>query len=131
VVDVEPGTHAATLFDPATTPWALKVLHLAPGHKRVDLSVAPRTRVTRRPERGDGRTTAYLANLPPAHPCPACGEVRFSAGPAGRPQRKCWGCDTVFDPTKPLAVLPGNDRPRRAREGRPVLLMDTDVEATG
>lgn len=31
-------------------------------------------------------------------PCPECGEVAFLWGPAGKPQRRCWGCDLVWTP---------------------------------
>jgi len=31
-------------------------------------------------------------------PCPACGDVRHSAGPEGPPQRRCWACGHVWLP---------------------------------
>lgn len=82
-VDVEPGTHAATLFDPAHTPWALKILHRESGHQRVSAVSAP-PRSSRRVEPGHWGhdfIPAYLAKLPPPIPCPECGNVVFMMVP--------------------------------------------------
>jgi len=37
-------------------------------------------------------------------PCPACGDVRYSAGPAGPPQRRCWACGHVWQPAPDQAA---------------------------
>ena len=37
----------------------------------------------------------------PVQRCPVCGDVRYSWGPAGPPQRRCWAFGHLWDGTAP------------------------------
>ncbi len=118
VVDVEPGTHAATLFGPAVTPTALKILHLGPGHRRGTLTAPRLSRARALPVRGGRDFIAdYLANLPAPIPSPVCRTVAFSLVPEGR---KCHGCGIVFDPATPREQTPEPTRAARRPTLEPV-----------
>jgi len=52
---------------------------------------------------GPGGVNLGLPPVPGARPCPECREVAFSAGPNGRPERRCWRCGHVWTPA---AMLP-------------------------
>jgi len=88
-----------TVLDDGPRSWQLKVYH------------DPRCPRPRRPRGAAGAVTgsdgrglgAYLATLPRAIPCPACGEMAWVAGP--RPgERRCWGCDHVWAPGRRVAA---------------------------
>lgn len=91
--------------------WNLKILHIRGCEVRAD----PTGPVRLRQRNG-------------VHPCPnvlpdgeVCGVVAYSAGPNGKPERRCWGCNHVWTPPRPQAptIPAAAPPPRRASRRAP------------